>query len=102
MAPDNNATPARQLSRQFANDPLQVAALLDQCRSAVDARDAEIKAFQFVDWTLVEEQAARLRNVQAEKRGPLFGLPVAVKDIFDTSDMPTTYGSTSMPITARL
>jgi Asp-tRNA(Asn)/Glu-tRNA(Gln) amidotransferase A subunit family amidase len=59
MAPDNNATPARQLSRQFANDPLQVTALLDQCRSAVDARDAEIKAFQFVDWTLVEEQAAQ-------------------------------------------
>src|SRR5581483_10507858 len=31
-------------------------------------------------------------------RSPLHGLPVAVKDIFDTVDMPTAYGS---PIYAR-
>ena len=86
--------PARRTSQQIANDPLQATELLDQCRNAVDAREGEIKAFQFVDWALVEKQAAHLQNVSVDKRGPLFGLPVAVKDIFDTADMPTTYGST--------
>jgi Asp-tRNA(Asn)/Glu-tRNA(Gln) amidotransferase A subunit family amidase len=94
MTHQTRPTSARRTSQQIANDPLQVTALLDQCRNAVDARDAEIKAFQFVDWTLVEEQAAHLQTVPVDKRGPLFGLPVAVKDIFDTADMPTTYGST--------
>mgnify|MGYP006987968092 CR=1 FL=1 len=39
--------PARRTSQQIANDPLQATALLDQCRNAVDAREGEIKEFQF-------------------------------------------------------
>ena len=40
--------------------------------------------------TLAVEDAARQA---AQLRGPLAGVPVAVKDIFDTHDLPTAYGS---------
>lgn len=44
--------------------------------------------------TLEADDAAR----QARGlRGPLAGVPVAVKDIFDTLDLPTAYGSTIYP-----
>ena len=35
---------------------------------------------------------ARRRDAEAP-RGPLHGVPIAVKDLIDTSDMPTAYGS---------
>ena len=36
----------------------------------------------------------RSRDLQSSPRGPLHGVPVAVKDMCDTRDMPTSYGST--------
>lgn len=81
---------------------MQTAALLSQGALAPDAlaretlavihdEDAELRAFVC---TLAADAAA----AQALKlRGPLAGLPVAVKDIFDTRDLPTAYGSTLYP-----
>lgn len=51
-------------------------------RDAVARRDGEIKAFCHV---------APAPAISAE--GPLAGVAIGVKDIFDTFDMPTTYGS---------
>jgi hypothetical protein len=36
---------------------------------------------------------ARSMRGGGPRRGPLFGIPVGVKDIFDTADLPTEYGS---------
>ena len=38
-------------------------------------------------------QAQALDRLPAGQRGPLHGIPVAIKDVTETSDMPTTYGS---------
>lgn len=60
---------------------------------AIAAREGEVKAFAHLDL-----DAAR---IAADRRGGddgFFGLPVAVKDIIDTADMPTAHGS---PIYAR-
>ncbi|MEE4238915.1 MAG: amidase [Anderseniella sp.] len=84
---------ARDLARQLSSDISRIEGVLADCRSAVEAREAEIKAFRFLDWGLVESQRRELHRVPAERHGPLFGVPVAVKDIFDTADMPTSYGS---------
>src|SRR4051794_8163415 len=43
--------------------------------------------------TLLDRDAA-LRLVDDAPRGPLYGLPIAVKDLEDTAGMRTTYGST--------
>ena len=49
-------------------------------------------AWQHFDPELVVKQA-RLLDTQTHF-GLLYGLPIAVKDLMDTADMPTTYGST--------
>lgn len=53
----------------------------------IDAVDADIRAMT----TVLGREEALERAAAA--RGPLAGLPVVVKDIFDTADLPTSYGS---------
>ena len=63
-------------------------------RSFVDAirgREKEIQAFAWFDADRAIAVARELHLVS--RRGPLHGLPVAIKDNIDTADMPTGYGS---------
>ena len=62
--------------------------------------DESIGAFRVVDEDLVRRQAAVLdddrgvsRNATAEQSRPLRGMVVGVKDVIDTADLPTGYGS---------
>lgn len=63
------------------------------CRERIESRDSEILAWKVLDWDFVERQIDELATRPMDKRGPLFGLPVGIKDIFDTADLPTGYGS---------
>lgn len=66
------------------------------CLDRIAERDAQVQAWEYIDPDQAIS-AARARDREG-KGGPLFGVPFNVKDIIDTSDMPTTYGS---PIYAR-
>lgn len=68
-----------------------VTAYLDQ----IAAKDAEIQAFQVLDREHALQQAAHADTLRKEGKGVgrLHGVPVAVKDIIDTADMPTEHGS---------
>jgi Asp-tRNA(Asn)/Glu-tRNA(Gln) amidotransferase A subunit family amidase len=68
-----------------------VSAYLDQ----IAAKDPEIQAFQVIDREHALMQATRADTQRREGRGigRLHGVPVAVKDIIDTADMPTENGS---------
>src|SRR5262249_13316402 len=59
------------------------------------ALDGDIRAFTHLDRDYVLAQARALDERRAERRstGPLHGIPVAIKDIFDTADYPTELGS---------
>lgn len=61
----------------------------------VDAADSRIQAFAHRDDRLVALQADNLQRDRSAGHlpGPLYGVPVAVKDIIDTIDFPTEYGS---------
>ncbi len=61
-------------------------AALDVYFATIERREHEVKAFCYLD---IES----CRATSAQSAGPLAGLPVAVKDLFDTADMPTSYGS---------
>ena len=65
--------------------------LVRACLERIEAREGDIQAWQYLAADSALEQARQLdrRPVQ----GLLHGIPVAVKDLFDTADMPTTYGS---------
>ncbi len=54
-------------------------------------REPAVLAFEHLDPAQVLAQARQLDKLGRD--GPLLGVPVAVKDIIDTRDMPTAYGS---------
>lgn len=64
-----------------------------RCRARIEARDSEVLAWKTLDWDYVQRQIDGLAKRPIKERGPLFGLPVGIKDIFDTVDLPTGYGS---------
>jgi Asp-tRNA(Asn)/Glu-tRNA(Gln) amidotransferase A subunit family amidase len=69
--------------------------LCEGCLTRIAEREPEVGAFVWLDADLAREQAKALDDERASGRaaGPLHGLPVGVKDIVDTSDMPTENGT---------
>jgi Asp-tRNA(Asn)/Glu-tRNA(Gln) amidotransferase A subunit family amidase len=63
--------------------------VVDLCAHAIARREADIRAFAALDVAAARRAAAD----PALRLAPLRGLPVAIKDIFDTADFPTQYGS---------
>ena len=59
----------------------------------IDAHEPTVRAWTYVDPDAVLARARELDLVEPARRGVLHGVPVGVKDIFDTHDMPTAYGS---------
>ena len=70
-------------------------ALTQAALARITATDPQLNAFQLV---LAEQAMADARRAEAElaagqDRGPLHGLPVAVKDLLDMTGLPTAAGS---------
>lgn len=86
---------ATEAVRQITTGELTAEALMRSCLDRVEERDDAVRAWQHLDQAAALD-AARAVDA-AGPSGPLAGLPVAVKDIMDTSDMPTTYGSRIYP-----
>ena len=72
---------AKQAAKLIERGELTAEALLASCRERIAQREAEVRAWTFL--------ATEFKSTP----GPLHGVPVGVKDIFDTHDMPTAYGS---------
>jgi Asp-tRNA(Asn)/Glu-tRNA(Gln) amidotransferase A subunit family amidase len=70
-------------------------ALVRDCLNQIEATDGAIQAWAHLDETHALEQARALDQLRRDGRplGALHGIPVGVKDIIDTADMPTEYGS---------
>jgi amidase len=66
-------------------------AIVRTCLARIEAREGTLRAWAHIDAERALAQA-RARDTEAP-RSPLHGLPIAVKDIFDTADLPTAYGS---------
>jgi Asp-tRNA(Asn)/Glu-tRNA(Gln) amidotransferase A subunit family amidase len=78
------ATEAAQRIRQGS---LRPEALMEACLDRIAAREPLVRAFTWFDPAQARAAAA------AAGPGSLQGLPVGVKDLFDTADMPAAYGS---------
>ncbi len=78
--------------RAGATDPVE---LLDATLTAVSAAQPRYNAFVTVDADGAGAAAVRARDELARgvDRGPLHGVPVAVKDLIDTAGLRTTMGS---------
>jgi len=67
-------------------------ALVTDCLARIEADDPTLKAWTFIDADMALAQA-RACDAADAPIGALHGVPVGVKDVLDTSDMPTEYGS---------
>ncbi len=69
--------------------------LVRDCLNRIEATDAGVKAWVYLDGELALAQARSLDEMrqQGKPLGPLHGVPVGIKDIYDTHDMPTAFGS---------
>jgi Asp-tRNA(Asn)/Glu-tRNA(Gln) amidotransferase A subunit family amidase len=80
---------ALDLARRIEAGELSPHAVVDMCADAIATREKDIHAFTALDIDAVR-RAASAEELAAT---PLRGLPVGVKDIFDTVELPTEYGS---------
>src|SRR5258707_10789917 len=71
-----------ELQRRIDQGDLSAAAAVSQSLEAIGAHDKTIGAF-----------VCRAKTVGAASAGPLRGITVGIKDIIDTSDLPTEMGS---------
>src|SRR5258707_14032676 len=82
---------AVEAARQLAEGRITTEALVHDCFERIDAHEPEVRAWQHL------ERGAALGYARAadagSRRGLLHGLPVGIKDLIDTVDMPTGYGS---------
>jgi amidase len=71
---------------------LSSEALVQACLDRVSEREPQIRAWSWLDADAALAQA-RACDRAAGPQGPLHGVPIGVKDVIDTADMPTAYGS---------
>lgn len=86
-----NEQTASALARQLERREITAEQLLQACLERIQAREGDVQAWQHLSSESALEQARQLDRRPLQ--GLLHGLPIGVKDLFDTADMPTTYGS---------
>ncbi len=91
MAAAPNELSACEIVRGVREGALTAEAVTRACLDRIASREGTVKAWAFLDPELALKQA-RARD-RSKVKGPLHGLPIGVKDIFDTHDMPTDMGS---------
>jgi Asp-tRNA(Asn)/Glu-tRNA(Gln) amidotransferase A subunit family amidase len=72
-------------SRLIQAGKLKPIDLLEACLARIAEREPQVQAFAFLD----PAQARAAKPLP----GPLHGIPIGVKDVFDTADVPTEHGS---------
>ncbi len=91
--PGNRTRPAdrAEAAALIRSRQLSCEELVRSCLARIAARDADVKAWLWLDPDHVIRRARELDKLPP--KGPLHGLPFGVKDIIDTVDYPTTQNS---------
>ncbi|WZB61196.1 amidase [Achromobacter xylosoxidans] len=84
-----------ELARGMAEGAFSAEDLVRHAGAAIERLNPQLNAFVHTD---IPAALAQARALDAERaagrvRGPLHGIPVAIKDNVDTADMPTTMGA---------
>ncbi|GGC65921.1 amidase [Siccirubricoccus deserti] len=91
---DPAAPPAAEAARRIRDGRLSAIALTEALLARIAAREPVVRAFIHLDPALALRQAAAVdAAVKAGRRLPLAGLGFGVKDVLDTADQPSQYGS---------
>jgi Asp-tRNA(Asn)/Glu-tRNA(Gln) amidotransferase A subunit family amidase len=86
-----NELGAAEIAQKIAAGETTCEAVVRDCLTRIAARDDAVHAWVNFNPELALAQARALDR--GPKRGPLHGVPIGIKDIIDTFDMPTEMGS---------
>lgn len=89
--PTPNQLGAVQILAAMENGTLRPRDVVQACLDRITERNAEVNAFTSFDGRRALHDAEALGAFNP--RRPLYGVPFAVKDVIDTADYPTCYGS---------
>lgn len=87
MSTDLHKLTATEAMRRIRGGKLHPEELVQACLARIAERDSTVRAFAWFD------AETALRAARSALPGPLHGLPIGVKDVLDTADMPSEYGS---------
>ena len=88
---DLESLSASQAAKALAKREIKATDLLLACLDRIGQRESIVKA-----WVSLGKENALARARELDRgaiKGLLHGLPIGVKDLFDTFDLPTSYGS---------
>jgi amidase len=86
-----NELSALEITAAIGSGRTTCEAVARACLERIAEREPEVLAWEYLDPDQVIAQARALDR--SGRSGPLIGVPFGVKDIIDTCDMPTEYGS---------
>lgn len=86
-ASDPSRLTATDAARLIRDGQLRPTELMEACLERIAQREPRVHAFAHINPDAATKAAAQPRP------GPLYGLPVGVKDVLDTADLPSEYGS---------
>lgn len=89
--PRLNTLSATELAVAIAAGNITSEMIVSECLERIRERERDVQAWAHIDPALALQQA-RERDRQSP-RSRLHGIPVGVKDVIDTADLPTEYGS---------
>jgi Asp-tRNA(Asn)/Glu-tRNA(Gln) amidotransferase A subunit family amidase len=86
---------AAQAAQQIREGKLTSEELVQACLERIRALEPKVQAWTFLDeeHALAQARALDERKRNGENLGALHGVPVGLKDIIDTADMPTENGT---------
>lgn len=84
---------AKELQQKLAAKEVSVRQVTEHAFEQIEAVDAEVQAFLALNKENALKQADELEATPFEERGPLFGLPIGVKDNIVTEGIETTASS---------
>ncbi len=86
---------ATEAAQAIRTGSIRSVELVQACLDRISAREPEVQAFAHLDpeHALAQARAADSAWREGKGVGPLHGVPVGIKDIIDTADMPTECGS---------
>lgn len=82
---------ASEIARRIAAGEITAEAVVNDCLERIETREGAVHAWASLDPELTRRQARELDR--GPRRGPLHGVPIGVKDVLDTADLPTEMGS---------
>jgi Asp-tRNA(Asn)/Glu-tRNA(Gln) amidotransferase A subunit family amidase len=90
-----NQMSAIQAAAAIRDGEISSEELVLSCLERIDEIDETVQAWAFLDkdYALKQAKEADMARKAGMALGPLHGVPVGIKDIFDTHDMPTEDGT---------